>query len=155
RRHGDPRTAPRSAVAVSITVAFADAVVVAATGAYPGGRSRPVGRGRTAMAGLGDQPAPALGGPGAGPAQPDDPTGAVLPADRRGDRGRDLVAAGGDRWPAELGLPVLLAARCCHERTSVGTTGFWRRGRGVPVLDPAHHPGHRRTSGTAAPTVHS
>ncbi len=39
------------------------------------------------------------------------PQGALLPADRRDRRRADDVAAGGDRWRAQLGLPVLLAPR--------------------------------------------
>ena len=66
-----------------------------------------------------------------GAAQRADAAGAVLRADRRHHRRRHVVAARGDGRPAQLGLPLLLAARRRDERAGAGAARLGRRGRGA------------------------
>ena len=78
-------------------------------------------------------------GPGSGAAQRADPAGAVPRADRGDPRRRHLVAARGDRRPAQLGLPLLLAARRGDERAGAGHARLRRRGRGAAAWTRRHH----------------
>ena len=74
----------------------------------------------------------------------DDPEGAHLPAHRRHRRGADDVSAGADRRHPELGLPLLLAARCDVRARRAARVRLPRRGGGVAELAAA---GGRRRSG--------
>ena len=62
--------------------------------------------------------------------------------DRRGDRGADDLAAGGHRRRAQLGLPLLLAARLGARAGGAARRRLHRRGAGVPRLPAARR--HRR-----------
>ena len=62
--------------------------------------------------------------------------------DRRGDRGADDVAAGGHRRRAQLGLPLLLAARLGARARGAARRRLHRRGAGLPRLPAARR--HRR-----------
>ena len=78
--------------------------------------------------------APELPGAVAGPRAPQRPgaAGAVLPADRRGRRGRDDLAARAGGRRAQLGLPLRLGAG--RELHAGGAVGRRLPGRGPPVL---------------------
>ncbi len=67
--------------------------------------------------------------------------------DGRGDRGADDVAAGGHRRRAQLGLPLLLAARFGARAGSAARRRIHRGGAGVPRLPAAsRRPATRRRS---------
>ncbi len=68
--------------------------------------------------------------PGRGAALADHPEGAHLRAHRRHRRRRHHLPAGGDRRRAQLGLPLLLAARLHpHPRRAARPAATWRRRR--------------------------
>ena len=78
--------------------------------------------------------------------------------DRRGDRGADDLAAGGHRRRAQLGLPLLLAARLGARARGAARRGLHRRGAGLPRLPaarrhrrPGDDPDHVRDRRRAAP----
>ena len=75
------------------------------------------------------------------------PQGADLRADRRHRRGRDDLAAGGARRRAQLGLPVLLAARRRVHPAGAGQDRLHRGGRRVAGVAAARD---RRQPGPAA-----
>ncbi len=95
---------------------------------------------------------------GARAALADDPEGAHLPADRRHRGGPDDVSAGADRRHAELGLPLLLAARRDVRARRAARMRLPRRGGGVEGLAlagscrrPGRPPDHVRRGRRAAP----
>ena len=92
------------------------------------------------------------------------PQGAHVRADRRHGRRRHDVAAGGDRRRAELGLPLLLAARLDAHPAGAARRRLRRRGRRVAGLaaargrrrpagpqDHVRHPRRAATAGVRAP----
>src|SRR5205085_5582019 len=83
--------------------------------------------------------------------------GAYLCAHRRAGRGADDLAPGGDRRRAQLGLPLLLAARCDAHAPSADERRLLRRGarlarladargRRQPRADADHARACRRTA---------
>ena len=75
----------------------------------------------------------------AGGAQRRDAEAPHLCAVGRDRRGADDVAARGDRQGPQLGLPLLLAARCRPHHAGAAGDGLSRGGDGVPGLDAACH----------------
>ena len=120
----------------------------------PGVDRRPPGARRAAVARLGGEPAAAEHGAEGGAAQRTDAARAVPRADRLDPRRGDDLAARGARRRAQLGLPLLLAARRRDVRARARRPRLADGGRGAPALGGRVHRPHRRPPRAAAPALH-
>ncbi len=73
-----------------------------------------------------------------------DTEGSDVPTVRRRCRSGDDVASGEDRWTAQLGLSLLLAARYSIHSVGIDAGGFCRRGSGVAAAAAGYGCGNAR-----------